>query len=413
MTASHKETLPNDEPLLSLLTTSHPLLRTTIGGATSAYGGAKEYSARFKSGAEYVEGYLGPIASTVGSVSRVTGVEGSVRWFLGGNRRANSNSNIDNEGSSKKKRKVDEDQAVAVHRPESNDRSGTQTPAASDSSSETPKGDRRLSLASTVDTLPAYDEMRSPAYTETEETRAPTQSGRANLAWQTRLLTTTSGLSVAMSDESLRSLKYCLRWLKWANTHMAGAMNALKTTLDQYDNAANAEEAMQVEQAGQQERGEASNGINGHATTAQSRRELAARLDAIKGDVLKTLQDVVNTVSKYAGGALPENAKILVRRHLTSLPARFRVAAMAEAPSNGNPADHERSTREGAQKMLVLAKEGLDMVTQISGVLDGTIVSAEAWCERIGKKRKPDDDDTAGPLLPQTNEDVRMGESTS
>ena len=28
----------------------------------------------------------------------------------------------------------------------------------------------------------------------------------------------------------------------------------------------------------------------------------------------------------------------------------------------------------------------LDMMTQVSGVLDGTIVSAEEWCERLGKK---------------------------
>ena len=44
--------------------------------------------------------------------------------------------------------------------------------------------------------------------------------------------------------------------------------------------------------------------------------------------------------------------------------------------------------REGAQKVLVLAKEGLDMMAQVSGVLDGTIVSAEEWCERLGRKKR-------------------------
>ena len=42
----------------------------------------------------------------------------------------------------------------------------------------------------------------------------------------------------------------------------------------------------------------------------------------------------------------------------------------------------------GAQKVVVLAKEGLDMMAQVSGVVGGTIVSAEEWCERLGRKRK-------------------------
>jgi hypothetical protein len=268
-------------------------------------------------------------------------------------------------------------------------------------------------MASTVDTLPAYDELRSPAYTETAESqRTPTSNSNAGAAWQSRLVMSTSGLGVAMSDESLRSLKYCLRWLRWANDHMGGVIGNLKTTLDQYDShdengaaqleeTARQEEALPVEQTAL-------------ITPEQSRTELAARINVLKGDVLKTLQDVINTVSKYAGGALPENARILVRRHLTSLPQRFRVATMTENNGQGGPADSEHAMRDGAQKVLVLAKEGLDMVAQVSGVLDGTIVSAEEWCERMGK-RKPSTDEPVqqgeAPLLPQTETevDVNMG----
>lgn len=72
------------EPLLSLLTTSHPLIGTAIGGSLSAYSASKNYSPRFKSGAEYVERRFTPVVNTVGSVGRLTGVEGGVRWFLGG-----------------------------------------------------------------------------------------------------------------------------------------------------------------------------------------------------------------------------------------------------------------------------------------------------------------------------------------
>lgn len=121
-----------------------------------------------------------------------------------------------------------------------------------------------------------------------------------------------------------------------------------------------------------------------------SRSELAARINSLKGDILKSLQDVINNVSKYAGGALPENARVLVRRHLTSLPQRFRLATMSNGQSGNSNGDSDSAMREGAQKVLVLAKEGLDMVTQVTGVLDGTIVSAEQWCERMGKRRNPD-----------------------
>ena len=36
---------------------------------------------------------------------------------------------------------------------------------------------------------------------------------------------------------------------------------------------------------------------------------------------------------------------------------------------------------------MVLAQEGLDMMAQVSGVVNDTLVSAEHWCERLGRKR--------------------------
>lgn len=397
-----------------MLTTSHPLLATTIGSATSAYGGAKNFSPRFKSSAEYVEGYLTPIANTVGSVGRVTGVEGGVRWFLGAGRRGNSSSDLE-AGSSKKRRKmgsglVNSSDQVTMDNGAVSPVSGQPQPimdtvVLQDSMPPTPKGDRRLSMAST-DTLPAYDELRSPAYTESHSQKSGSQNSTA--PWQSRLIMSTSGLSVAMSDESLRSLKYCLSWLRWANSHMARVIGALKDTLEQYDNAANAEQ--QQAQLDEKHGGMVVD-VQPIQPPAQSRSELVARIDSLKGDVVKTLQDVVNTVSKYAGGALPENARVLVRRHLTSLPQRFRIATMSESSSENGDKDSESAIRDGAHKILVLAKEGLDMVTQVSGVVDGTIVSAEDWCERMGKKRRADKPGQQEMLLPQTepNGDVKMG----
>jgi hypothetical protein len=415
------------EPLLSLLTTSHPLLASTIENATSAYGGAKNFSPRFKVSAEYVEGYLTPLANTVGSVGRATGVEGGVRWFLGAGRRKGSDLDGAAAGNSKKRRKVEgESDAQARKRLEAEGAilSGD-LETLQDSFPSTPKSSsRRLSFASTVDTLPAYDEMRSPAYTETldmpmqkSQSSVPSSTVTANAAWQSRLIMSTSGLSVAMSDESLRSLKFCLRWLRWANEHIGGVIGNLKITLEQYENP----EDVGVAQLDACEGGQAPDGTGesrqpNEKTPEESRAELATRINSLKSDVLKTLQDGINMVSKYAGGALPENARVLVRRHLTSLPQRFRLATMTEGNGHGADGaanlDNEAAVREGAQKVLVLAKEGLDMMSQVSGVLDGTIVSAEEWCERMGRRRRHDSQDGLdGPILPITEPttDIKMG----
>lgn len=324
-----------------------------------------------------MEGYLNPLAKTVNSVGRVTGVEGGVRWFLGNRRHPAPNDS--DAGNSKKRRKVGDEMDGANKK--SKDDAAVRSRSGSDTTPSTPKSERRLSSASTVDTLPAYDELRSPAYTETAAmSQQSPRSGTGNASWQSRLIMSTSGLSVAMSAESLRSLKYCLKWLRWTNDHMGQVIGNLKSTLEEYEKTTDREnEDTEQDDAPQ----------DGTKTPEQARTELTAKINTLKVDVLKTLQDAINTVSKYAGGALPENARILVRRHLTSLPQRFRLAAMTETNADGSAKDHDSAVREGAQKVLVLAKEGLEMVTQITGVLDGTIVSAEQWCERMGKKRRP------------------------
>jgi transcriptional repressor OPI1 len=266
--------------------------------------------------------------------------------------------------------------------------------------------DRRLSRASTIDTLPAYDEHRSPAYSESDKPGGD-RPGSAASARQSRLMLTTSGLAVSMSNESLRSLKYCLRWLRKANDHIGGVVTNLKTTLDQYDQAGASNQEDGAESA---ERGGDEMDVDSRAVTRQpseqDQRVLAAKITALRGDILKSLQGAIETVSKYAGGALPDNARILVHNHLTTLPQRFRYATMVEQQARtGTPRPAEEVTRENANRVLVLAKEGLDMITQVSGVIDGTIICAEEWCDKLGRKRNSD------VLLPETRQqaDVKSG----
>lgn len=376
------------EPLLSLLTTSHPLIGTAIGGSLSAYSASKNYSPRFKSSAEYVERRFTPVVNTVGSVGRVTGVEGGVRWFLGGRQPSHhppSDLESGSEGSNKRRKVGTDDAEMEVDRNISRDPYPVHR-------QELQHRERRPSQGSTVESLPAYDEYRSPSYETAQQALIPMQTDEPispGSTWQSRLILSTSGLSVAMSEESLRSLKYCLSWLRWANEHIGKVINALKSVLEQYDNGS------EFSTTGVITSGDAGE-MDGQAgqlimRSDAERSALNARIAELKKDVLKTLKDVVDIVSKYAGGALPENARVLVRRHLTSLPQRFRLASTSSVNDarNGEIGDKgDREVTEGANRVMVLAKEGLDMMAQVSGVLDGTIVSAEEWCERLGRKKR-------------------------
>ncbi|GAP90932.2 putative clock controlled protein [Rosellinia necatrix] len=385
------------EPLLSLLTTSHPFLATTIDSATSAYTSSKNYYPRFKTSIEYVEGCVIPIANTVGSVGRATGVENGVRWFL---RRAQPHGDeLEGRGSNKRRKVGTGDGGYRDMTPEPP--SGSQTPRASMESSN----GRRSSVTSTVDSLPAYDEFRSPPYAE----HMPGSDGRPHSgAWQSRLIMSTSGLSIAMSEESLRSLKYCLGWLRWANVHIGNVVNSLTITMEKYERSHEPNGDHKME------------GNPSHES--EDRDQLVVKIGLFRSDVLKTLQDAINTVSRYAGGALPENARELVRRHLTSLPQRFYLAAMArereegaartesnvEEGRQGEEQREETQTRESARRVLLLAKEGLDMMSQVSGVLNGTIVSAEEWCERLGRKKREQREELLGISHPPLD-DIKSG----
>jgi transcriptional repressor OPI1 len=326
-----------------------------------------------------VEKRFTPVVNTVGSVGRLTGVEGGVRWFLGRRRPSNQQSSDLENGAevSNKRRKMgredmDVDRSVPhdpypVHRQELQHRQ------------------RRSSQASIVESLPAYDEYRSPSYETAQHALVPTQNQEEptspGSSWQSRLVLSTSGLSVAMSEESLRSLKYCLGWLRWANEHIGKVIDALKAVLEQYDQG-------QTENSGTIEGSGFAKGGQLIVRSDAERSALNAKIAELKRDVLKTLKEVVDIVSKYAGGALPENARDLVRRHLTSLPQRFRLASSRNAENSRNGESGDIEVRDGANRVLVLAKEGLDMMAQVSGVLDGTIVSAEEWCERLGRSKR-------------------------
>ena len=329
-----------------MLTSQHPIAASLINGSLSAYKTTQSYIP----GAYFVERNVGlPLAGTIG---RVTGVEGGLRWAL--QRRESSDQSqgqrntalvpIDESNNGVDVEKGFGDRPASGHM-------------------------RRSSQLSFAESLPAYDEAgRSPPYQE-QQLVLQSRDRQPPPGWRAQLMITTSGLGIAMRDESLQSLRYCLSWLNWANQRLGGAIQNLKDLLHRWNEGAqNGTETVSPNMPG--------------SSARERDSALSALIAAVQNDVLSTLKQVVDVVSNYAGGALPENARNLVHRHLTSLPQRF---SLASAISSNN--ENSNQVASSAHRVMVLAQEGLDMMSQVSRVVNDTLVSAESWCEKLGRTR--------------------------
>lgn len=360
------------EPLLALITSHHPLLSTAINGSISAYTSSKSYSARFKSGAEFVERLGSPVVNTMGTAGRLSGVESGVRWML---RKRESSE----QSQSNKRRRVG-----LKDSPEVDIESGLSQPSAQHHVRH------QFSEMSIAEPLPPYDGQRSPDYEAKNHTVQPGHESQTpqNQHWGTKFMMTTSALTAALNEESLRSLKYCLSWLLWANNHLGQNVVALKSVIEEWDRSRQDPVHTGSHVEGQDDN---SSGNTEERPAARSQATISKHIQTLKDDVLQTLKKVGNIVSTYAGGALPNNARELVRLHLKSLPQRFHLAT-AETKrcvggSNGETQGAPPDTMSSAHRVLLLATAGLDMTKQVSEILNSTIVSAEDWCNTFGKKK--------------------------
>jgi hypothetical protein len=167
-------------------------------------------------------------------------------------------------------------------------------------------------------------------------------------------------------------------------------MDALKLVLEQYDQARDAWHRTNDSAIEEGERPKTPD----HDEAA---RRLAALLKKHSDEIWHTLQNVVYSVSNYAGAALPDNARQFVRNQLMSLPQRWRFV------SENQIGDGE--TSRSAHRMIAFATEGLDMMSQVSQTMKLTLESAERWLERVGRRRELGDS-------PQTYEkDYEMGDA--
>jgi hypothetical protein len=335
------------EPLLQLITQAHPWVGTTIKGASFAYSTTKHYSPRIvQYGANLVERNIAiPVASAVGSVGEYTGVDHTVRRYLDANR-----PNDVEQGRVEVNGSFAMDMDSRLHH-------------------------RKLSIDSLTEPLPVYGSTRPPSYREEQSPASATRftqqiQGRQKpiRSWSSGLFVTSSGLSVALSSSSRDNLRYCLQLLSNSALRVSEFTNALKSILEQYEQHRkgwHGNFGSHLEQGGNEQ--------------DVATRQLADQIKMQSENIMKTLKHVVNQISEYAGGALPENARNFVRTQLMSLPQRWRVVS-------GEPTAAESETSKSAQRMIGFAKEGLDMITQVSSVMKATLESAEKWLERVGRR---------------------------
>lgn len=408
------------EPLLRLITDSHPWLGNTISGSMIAYGGAKHYSPSFVRGtAEFMERNIGnPMVNTVGYVSRQTGVDGRIRKYLGERRLSDDGRSS---GPDSKRRRVNGSSHA------SREADVEQGQAKVVESTSPPNEEHRVransqashhSAMSGIESLPAYDDNRSPRYEElsphaskneippdTSETLPTLQSQRSLTS---QVLETTAGLGVALSDSSLRSLKYSLSVLRSASEHINTIMQALKIVLEEYEQDQRCEDLLSANEKNSGSLN-GSNGTSSISTSQEERsRRLAKRIKEYGDSIWDVLRQTINTISRYTGSALPENAASLVRRQLMSLPLRWRNAAASGsrtgsvASSSGSPSLESQSESQvvmGATRMMNFAKESLDMLSQVSLVVNGTVGSAEQWLESLGRQKREDSGPSGEPQL--------------
>jgi len=185
---------------------------------------------------------------------------------------------------------------------------------------------------------------------------------------------TASAAGVAIfSEESMKSLKYCLQWLQYAVQHIDHQIALLRAFLVSLANPSQNRDLVVPSTA-------------------------ASTLASIKKEVVETLRKVIQVVSRYAGACLPDQAKISVRQFILSMPVRWATLNSNESvpstpmgsPSLGPRADRSpeeaaalNETSERATKILVLAHESSDMLKSVASIFKDSVDKAENWMDKL------------------------------
>ncbi|CAG8524913.1 17289_t:CDS:2 [Acaulospora morrowiae] len=188
--------------------------------------------------------------------------------------------------------------------------------------------------------------------------------------WQQVLVGAGAAVGTAravVSEESMKSLRYCLQWLQYATQHIEHQIAILRDIIFKLSNPS--------------------------ADGVMIQSSAPSTLAAIKKGIVDNLRKVIDIVSKYASKCLPDQAKQNVRSFILSLPTRWATINHSDFSATASPVSSPRlapintypnhQTADYARRLLSLATESLDMLRRVGGIFGETVERAEAWVERL------------------------------
>lgn len=201
----------------------------------------------------------------------------------------------------------------------------------------------------------------------------------------------TAGAGVAViSEESMKSLRYCQQWLSYASAHIGRQIQLLTNYI-------------------------ASMSAPSSSTAVATFSATSNFLATIKKEVVATLRKVVDIVGRYAGSGLPGEARLSVRNFILSLPGRWAALNVPILEStNSTPCSSPLLTptssslnsptvltpTEHANRVLTLASESMTMLQNVGDIFKDTVDRAESWLTAVGMGGPSHEMDMPGGHIP-------------
>ncbi|KAF7371235.1 hypothetical protein MSAN_00759200 [Mycena sanguinolenta] len=153
--------------------------------------------------------------------------------------------------------------------------------------------------------------------------------------WQAVLLEA-GGLSAALSDESMRRLRYCLSWLQYATQHIDAQILILRDFIASlHPHPIPPPGSTSGLAISTQRDADDHDPARPPPPAPELTPDHLRTLSHLRSDIVHTIRQVVGVVSKYAGGALPEPARGRVRGFILDLPRRFGEGGGAATSPGG------------------------------------------------------------------------------
>lgn len=179
-------------------------------------------------------------------------------------------------------------------------------------------------------------------------------------AWQNMLLEA-GGLSAAVSEESLKSLQFCLGWLGYTTATLQDRIAFLRSFMLSLSNSPQSQ-----------------SGIDPAHVEA---------LERVKTELVDAVKNAVDILSRHAGGALPDQARAFVRGTILALPQRFnaflqhqqqRPPQNATSEPHAHPHSERQALHDAAERLLTFAVEGCEALGSVAQVFGETLERADA-----------------------------------